>query len=104
MTMPFKNFLVLKFVGVPQAKCINGFSRNFQDMFTTEGSGADLGFEKYLEKVFPWQHFLRCGLGFLPAAAGYFISLNVMFLLWIFCYEIWLRYSATSFIQVTLVI
>ena len=53
----FKDFRVLKFVGVPQPKPLHGFSPNFQDMFTPRGSTADLVLVGIRLRLVPGLHF-----------------------------------------------
>ena len=55
--LPWQDFRVLKFVGVPQPKPLYGFSPNFQDMFSPRGSTADLVLVGIRLPLLPWQHF-----------------------------------------------
>ena len=44
-------------MGVPQPEPLHGFSPNFQDMFTSRGSTADLVLVGIRLPLLPWQHF-----------------------------------------------
>ena len=50
-------FSGLKVVGVPQPKPLQGYSPNFQDIFTPRGSTADLVLVGIRVPLLPWQHF-----------------------------------------------